>query len=589
MATQDNNPGLFSKVAKFVRNPSTDWADLDKMESAQDTAHSEHSRQALKHMIERKRHNDGVRRREFDQLRKLRQTATAIKADMDQGPLAFRSSTGYSDLDERATTLKKIDEIEAQMSRQWWKGRQSGTSTAPSETKAIEPQSKRASDMGSHHGSPEAFASTQSSDLMLGQEDAPTQMGMPTNTDFLASSPASVILTDRPRDFGTSTNSVFSESKMMSVDMGQGLSDPEMEEAAIRFANGDDTGAQTVLVAALNTHNAAPEMADGWAAALFDLYRGTGQHANFEQLSMEYAQRFGRSAPTWYSTPQRLGLECALVPDSAVVKKPASGQPSWECPPDLDEAAVARLRTLVSAKGVTYCLNWQHLQSVTPGAVKQLAGLFAQWCDQPLTLCFEGADVLMLLLQACTPMGDRSVPSYWWQWRLDAMRLLRLPDEFELVALDFCVTYELSPPSWVAPRGERVNQPSLPMQALPVGSTICQPAGQAVSSSRTEEPELLAPGAGSDQPLALTGDVLGDSEQATTSLQAAAKGYDVCVVSCADLIRVDFSAAGSLLNWVANAEAEGMRIEFRDVPRLVAAFFNLIGITEHARVSTRTN
>jgi hypothetical protein len=50
---------------------------------------------------------------------------------------------------------------------------------------------------------------------------------------------------------------------------------------------------------------------------------------------------------------------------------------------------------------------------------------------------------------------------------------------------------------------------------------------------------------------------------------------------------VDFSAAGSILNWVAMREAEGCHVQFRDVHRLVAAFFNVIGITEHARVVPR--
>jgi ABC-type transporter Mla MlaB component len=59
------------------------------------------------------------------------------------------------------------------------------------------------------------------------------------------------------------------------------------------------------------------------------------------------------------------------------------------------------------------------------------------------------------------------------------------------------------------------------------------------------------------------------------------------VISCGHLTRVDFSAAGGLLNWVVKAQSEGAAIEFQDVPRLVAAFFNLIGINEYARVLPR--
>jgi ABC-type transporter Mla MlaB component len=70
-------------------------------------------------------------------------------------------------------------------------------------------------------------------------------------------------------------------------------------------------------------------------------------------------------------------------------------------------------------------------------------------------------------------------------------------------------------------------------------------------------------------------------------LQAKLLGADSMVISCAKLIRVDFSAAGTLLNWVSARQDEGRSVHFYDVNRLVAAFFNVIGITEHAKVTTR--
>ena len=59
--------------------------------------------------------------------------------------------------------------------------------------------------------------------------------------------------------------------------------------------------------------------------------------------------------------------------------------------------------------------------------------------------------------------------------------------------------------------------------------------------------------------------------------------------SCAKLIRVDFSAAGTLLNWVSAREAENRSVQFSEVNRLVASFFNVIGISEHARVIVRSD
>ncbi len=59
-------------------------------------------------------------------------------------------------------------------------------------------------------------------------------------------------------------------------------------------------------------------------------------------------------------------------------------------------------------------------------------------------------------------------------------------------------------------------------------------------------------------------------------------------ISCARLIRVDFIAAGDLLNWVLARRSEDRGIAFVDAHRLVALFFGAMGINEHARVKVRT-
>ena len=50
---------------------------------------------------------------------------------------------------------------------------------------------------------------------------------------------------------------------------------------------------------------------------------------------------------------------------------------------------------------------------------------------------------------------------------------------------------------------------------------------------------------------------------------------------------IDFTAAGTLLNWVSARQGEGRQVQFVEVHRLVAAFFNVIGIGEHARIVAR--
>jgi ABC-type transporter Mla MlaB component len=93
---------------------------------------------------------------------------------------------------------------------------------------------------------------------------------------------------------------------------------------------------------------------------------------------------------------------------------------------------------------------------------------------------------------------------------------------------------------------------------------------------------------GASQILELRGEVLGDASLALAGLnESGAPRIGPVVVSCQNLVRVDFSAAGSILNWVATRQSEGGRVQFRHVHRLVAAFFNVIGINEHAKVVPR--
>ncbi|WP_232834457.1 STAS domain-containing protein [Rhodoferax ferrireducens] len=591
MVTKDSRAGLLSKMARFVRNPTKDWSDLDKPvpESEQESGYS---KQALKEMIERKRQNDFVRRREFDYLRKLRRNGPSISPELADRPSFFQSSLA-SNPDERATTLKKIDEIEAQMSKQWWKGKQDEALIVARVVPVVANPPQAASESASM-----TFAPTQASalspeefDSMQGADYESTQMGLSGPDELVpaAGSPqamASRSKTSRSFDTGISE---FSPSKLFSTELSDGLSDPDLEEAAIRFANGDDAGAETGLLAALQGDDVPPDSADGWAAALFDLYRATGQQASFDRVAIDYAQRFGRSAPAWFSTPDLLGRKSSPVPLSHLMASKHGSEVVWTCPEELDLQSLQALRATLHHEAEPWCLDWRRFNAITPEAAKALAALFAEWCLQPVQLQFSGSDVLEKTLRSLTPSGDKRIESFWWWLRLDALRILRLQDEFELAALDYCVTYEVSPPPWVDARCDFAFDG--------VSSTTpLEYAGDPVYEAATVDTEIghaLTQPMGFDMlPVAvveLSGEVLGDAAEALNKLQAGLNGADRLVVSCARLIRVDFSAAGSILNWVAVRESEGCHVQFHDVPSLVAAFFNVIGINEHARVALRTS
>jgi ABC-type transporter Mla MlaB component len=176
---------------------------------------------------------------------------------------------------------------------------------------------------------------------------------------------------------------------------------------------------------------------------------------------------------------------------------------------------------------------------------------------------------------------------------MEVLRVMHRPDEFELVALDYCVTYEVSPPSWDSARCDYK-----PLQAdgtYQTGHTIIGDAFRDSQSSNlsagygdTQMPSMYSQQS-NVATVELAGQILGDATEALDMLEGKLQGADVMVISCARLIRIDFSAAGTLLNWVTARQAEGRQVQFVEVHRLVAAFFNVIGISEHGRVMARTD
>jgi ABC-type transporter Mla MlaB component len=609
MAKEDTAPGLLSRVVKFVRNPATNWSDLDNRESGREEAMS---KQLLKEMIERKRRNDFVRKREFDMLRKMRKREAMTGQDPGARPSFFQSSMP-SKPDDRAVTLKKIDEIEAQMSMQWWKtkhGTGSALSTMSSTPMPVAPASASAAPRNpSVHAPlldnalPANYAQTAPSELtaalakVKGGAPAPDAAAPPVAAGRMpvppapAAAPAAApVRPSAPQQISAlsrdDTPSGFSASKFSVVDGAEVAHDPELEEASIRFANGDDAGAESGLLETLGPQGSRAQHAETWLA-LFDLYRATGQQDKFEHQAIEFVGRFDRSAPQWYSMPdmvKQLSSPAAASPGNG----PAA---DWICPSVLGIQTVATLSAALARAPMPWRLDWHNLKSIDPGAVEPLGKVFSGWAAQPVQLRFIGAAKLQQVLQDATPSGVRETAQAWWQLRMEALRVTHQPDEFELTALDFCVTYEVSPPAWDSARCE--YKPLDPHGAAVSGQAIIgdvyrDSAPSSISSVLEGDTQMDGNSQMSNLfAVELSGQIEGDAIDVLDKLEAKLMGADIMVISCAKLIRVDFSAAGTLLNWVSARESENRAVQFTDVHRLVAAFFNVIGITEHARVLSR--
>jgi hypothetical protein len=363
------------------------------------------------------------------------------------------------------------------------------------------------------------------------------------------------------------------------VEVSEVVHDPELDEAVIAFANADFAHCEESI--SLLTQRGAPRHlhAETWLV-LFDLYRATGQQPSFDSLAIEYVELMGRSPPQWYSLPKQ-------VSDAAAEERPSTGKlrgdVGWVSPKVLDFEAIGRLRSASLQLPLPWVFDWAALQRVEPEAAAQLGALFRQWAHQPLDMRWQGGEHLLDVLQEASPTGVRDADPVFWMTRLEALRLANRPDQFDETAIDYCVTYEVSPPSWEGAQCSVRISDSQHSTSSAEMSVISEVAASFLESSLSEDAAV-----GVAQIIVeLSGQLVGDIGATIAKIDRQLGKAELVQVTCTKLIRVDFIAAGDLLNWVLIKRNEGRSVTFNETHRLVALFFGAMGINEHARVLVR--
>ena len=643
MAEPKDGESFFRKVVRFVANPATDWSEVvSRQGDGQELERSE-----LKAMVERKRRNDFVRKREFDTLRKLRRDGLSPEQLATLGGSSrvddseVRLNDGLSGARADSGVKAKIDEIEQQMVgengvrdapiRRPPPTVRRATSTAAQQPADFYSAPTEAVAFDSHRHRPGARSAAEPTASLHPSLDhlpplpplhdpddtplqapvvmgggmaplraspagglvstwAPAGVGSPAASSggqgrsaaalppltlapvsVSASMPASMLAGGLPQ-----VDAGFGAGSRFAVEVREVVHDPELDEAVIAFANADFNHCEQALVVLCKDGAARHQHAETWHV-LLDLYRATGQQGKFDTLSMAYANLFNRSSPQWYSLPKRVAEANADErPDTRGVK----GDVGWVSPPVLDVDAVARLRSATLQLPLPWVLDWTALERVEPEAASHLQVLFRQWAPQPIDMRWLAAERLLATLQEAAPTGVRDADPAFWMARLEALRLSNRPDQFDETAIDYCVTYEVSPPSWERARCQvRASGASLSTTPPPLSMV-----GEASSSFL--ESGMLDDGRTGLQvtTVELSGQLAGDISNTLQQLDRKLGAATLVQVSCARLIRVDFIAAGDLLNWVLSRQTENRNITFVDAHRLVALFFGAMGINEHSRV-----
>jgi len=337
---------------------------------------------------------------------------------------------------------------------------------------------------------------------------------------------------------------------MMEVQESPFEAAPVLEEAAILYANHQDDAALAALEDAVKSGGLPPAAGRQAALLLFDLYENLGKRDAFEIAALEFAVRFETSPPAFN--------------DRSKVKDPAlmtGGGQYFAFTGHLDTNAGRQFEQLRKAadKDNVLRIEFGKIDTVAGEGAEMLLTHLNNFRKAGKDLIFSNADHLIKLLAGMVETGRKDDHEALWLLLLEMYQLQYMQAAFEEAALNYCVTYEVSPPSWVEPKKAPSNTPV----PVPVALEIPQDA------------------------FYLKGEIEGGADELVKAASAWAADRPVVVIDVFDVKRMDFIAGGAFLNLVASLRGLGKRVEIRNPSPLVGALLLTMGFTAHAGITRR--
>jgi ABC-type transporter Mla MlaB component len=213
---------------------------------------------------------------------------------------------------------------------------------------------------------------------------------------------------------------------------------PVVEEAAILFANGQDEAALATLEAAADA-GGLDVAADQIWAMLFDLYQLIGKREVFDKRALEYSMKYEKSPPTWVEpTRQTLGPALTTGGTAFVAFTGTLGESA--------DKTVRQLEKIIAGNPVAR-VEFGKLQNVDSLGAEMLLKAMRAARKAKCELVMSGAEKLAELLKGKLEVGKRE-DEMLWMLLLELYQHMAQQDPFEEWAVNYAITFEVSPPSW---------------------------------------------------------------------------------------------------------------------------------------------
>lgn len=319
-----------------------------------------------------------------------------------------------------------------------------------------------------------------------------------------------------------------------------------LEDCALSHANGQTSEALRVIEAAIAAGKLGPWAMQAWLIR-FDLYVQLGLKAAYDAAAEQFAQQFERSAPAW---PQ-----FEVLPMSGG----NSGMPSVNVSGRLSSASggpLAALRkTIDRYEGVQ--LDFARFEDADVAGCQHLLVMLQSILRSKKVVRLSNAERLLQAVSEQTITGDAARAKAPWLLKLELLQITGDQAQFEELAVDFAVTFDVSPPSWM----------ETPQRS------------SAVSADPVSEP-------GYDW-FRVPTDIVQPADEIFGRIKAHAAQHDPLIIDLARVRRIDFISASQLVKLLAELRNGTHPVELRYANEMVSLLLVMMGAGEVAQLVSR--
>ena len=350
----------------------------------------------------------------------------------------------------------------------------------------------------------------------------------------------------RSGDTETSLNWAPHASRIEVEEEG-GLS-PSLENASLMFAHGNETAAKAALAHALETSERVQPMV--WMC-LFDLYARSNDRTAFEELALRFVVQFERSAPAWDE------MAGASSPDT----EPANSRvkPKSLLRGELSDPQAPVIAALVEASkrkgGVPprFDLDIADLDGASDVCGLLLAGSLSSLRRKGAVISIRGLDATTRRLSAMLQVGDATRKGLWYLV-LELLQWSAQHQMFEDRAVDFAVTFGISPPS---------IEPLTPVQrsALAVRTAEVAITDEALLNDR----------------IVWAGELKGPTDNCLRTLSLDAVITNPVLIDMRRVLRVDFVCGSAIANGITRLMAQAIDVRVLSATPIIQTLLQMTG------------